>query len=327
MIAIRPIFLLICVFSLLMQPAISMADKGMSGQKLFETPEQALEALKKALAEQDQEALVNMFGKPSETFFFTGHEASDKAALKRASNRFKQRAELLPVHSADHPNEQWYRVRYGKEAWNMRTPLVNRGKGWSFATEYATKAQMRFRRAMNEVVTVDTLMALAKAQSKYKSVDWNKDGVREYAQRFTSSPGKKDGLYWPAQEGEVASPLDAIVARAILDGYEKSGSDEPTYEGYIYRILTEQGKHARGGARSYLKDGKLTEGFAVLAYPVKWQASGDLTFMIRPDGNAVKKDLGFRTKSIASKIDSYNPDRTWIKVDPNLGGDLSRMNW
>ncbi len=303
------------------------AEKGRSGQVLFPTAEEALEALKTALKNEDSARLTELYGTKSRDIFFTGDPVGDAIALRHLSRRFDQRAELFAVISEEYSNEQWYLIRFGIEGWNMHIPLVNRGKGWGFATEYATDADLRIRKSLNEVATVDTLRALVKAQKEYKKLDINDDGIFEYAQKFISSEGKQDGLYWPNKEGIDPSPIDGLVARAIQDGYKAGTDHTPTYYGYVYRILDSQGGKTRGGKKSYLKNDQLVDGFAILAYPVKWDVSGKSTFLVNADGQVWKRDLAFRTESIASDMDSMDLDQNWFRVDPMLGGKNSRSNW
>ncbi len=303
------------------------AQAGSSGQTAFQSAEEALRALTSAAKAEDSKRMIELFGKNSKEIFLTGDTISDIAFLRKLSRRFEERAELFSVNSLDHPNEQWYLVRFGIEGWNMRVPLVNTKKGWSFATEYTTESNRKIRISLNEVATVDTLRALVKAQRTYQAKDWNQDGVLEYAQKFISSPNTKDGLYWPDLPGQATSPIDGLVARAMLDGYKTSKDNHPTYSGYVYKILTEQGAKTRGGKKSYLQDKSLVNGFAILAYPVEWRSSGNSCFVVGTDAQVWQKDFGSRTSTIAKKITSMDLDSLWLRVDPNLGGENSRSNW
>jgi hypothetical protein len=282
--------------------------------------------MRAALKREDGARMVEIFGRQSAKIFITGDPIDDAIALRTLSQKFDQRAELFPVISEEYKNEQWYLIRYATEGWNMHVPLVNRGKGWSFATEYATQADLRARKSLNEVAVVDTLLALVKAQEEYRSRDHDGDGVYEYAQHFISTRGTRDGLYWSVREGEPSSPLGGIVARAIQDGYRLAGKNTP-YGGYLYRILTKQGGKTRGGARTFLVDGKLTDNFVIFAYPIEWGASGDASFLVAKDGQVWKRDFGPRTDRIAPDIDSMNLDYQWVRAVPHLGGKNSRSNW
>lgn len=232
--------LLIVILFAVSVGGISAAETGRSGQVVFSSEDEALQALKAALKSEDSERMVELFGRPSRNIFITGDSAGDAAALRRLWQRFSERAELLSVVSENFQAEQWYLIRFGKDGWNMHIPLVNRGNGWSFASEYATAANLRIRREFNELAAVDTLRALAKAQEEYKSRDRNGDGVLEYARRFVSSPGKKDGLYWPSDDGAFPSPLDGIVARAINDGYKPEGKDVASAKGEAKDLLVHE---------------------------------------------------------------------------------------
>lgn len=288
-------------------------DAALRGKK-YETPEEALAAVKGAFRSEDPERLVEIFGEEGRDIIVSGDPVADKLAMRRASSRLEQRAELIPVKSAEHPNEQWYKLRFGREAWNMRIPLINRGQGWYFETLYAKKFAAETRREINEVKAVDTLVDLVAAQNRYQKQDYDGDGILEYAQRIISSPGAKDGLYWEAGGAEPVSPLDALAAKALNDGYGQAGVPR-SYEGYVYKILPAQGKFARGGERSFLEQGNLTKGFAIVAYPLNWNVSGARTFVVGPNGTIYKKDVGFNSTELGSKMQEMNPDRTWVVVE------------
>lgn len=319
-----PLLLSILIFGLISCTPQRRVSPGHAADKqTFSTPEEALAEFKSALLAEDTERLVALLGERRRSLIVTGDPTADALFLRRLGQRFKERAEVHPAVTIDHKGEQWYTIRYGIEGWDMHMPLVNSGKGWFFAPDYATKKDLRIRRNFNETTAVDTCLAIAKAQNNYKSQDWDNDGVLEYAQKFISSPGKKDGLYWPPEANGPKSPLDGIVARAMHDGY-KAGT--PSYEGYVYKIMNAQGRDAVGGARSFLVDGNLVGGFALLAYPIRYKESGDMTFVLGVDGQKVyMKDLGVRTNSIASELKEVNPDRTWALADW-YGAD-SRRAW
>ena len=158
------------------------------------------------------------------------------------------------------------------------------------------------------------------AQHEYARKDRDKNGLLEYAQKFRSSPGKKDGLYWDTKEGEEESPLGPLVAEAVKEGYgrkqtPKQITDQPTpYHGYYYRILKAQGKSAPGGAYDYVVNGKMIGGFALVAYPAQYGNSGIMTFIVNQDGAVYQKNLGKNTAKIAQAMESFDPDKTWKKT-------------
>ena len=164
--------------------------------------------------------------------------------------------------------------------------------------------------------TIKVLEDLADAQSEYASGTHDGGSEGEFAQKILSDSGKQNGLYWETAEGQPESPIGPLVAKASAEGYKKDNGDNPIpFHGYYYKILTGQGRNASGGAKKYLVDGKMTNGFAFLAYPAEYRASGVMTFMINQDGIIVQKDLGSDTAKLASAMTDYNPDKTWEEVD------------
>ena len=293
----------------------SSAGKPVPSIRLYATPEAALQAFKAAMKSENTERVVEILGEEGSNFIISGDPTADAIAMRRFSARLEQRAEVFPVLSEEHANEQWYKLRFGAEGWNMRIPLVNRGSGWFFETYYAKDAVEEMRRELNEVDAIDTLQEIIKAQGEYFRVDRDGDGVQEYAQTILSSPEKYDGLYWKPGSIEE-SPLAQLVAAAVEAGYKKSPDGTPApFGGYVYSILRAQAGRASGGSRNYMAGENMTGGFAVLAYPIVWNRSGGKTFVATRDGKIWKKDLGFKTDSIASTMKTFNPDWTWTIVD------------
>jgi hypothetical protein len=161
---------------------------------------------------------------------------------------------------------------------------------------------------------IQVCLALVDAQREYAMKDRDGTGVLQYAQKFVSDPGKKNGLYWEAKAGEEQSPLGPIAAQARSEGYKASSGKPVPYHGYYYRILRAQGKDAPGGARSYLAKGKMIGGFGVVAYPAQYGNSGVMTFIVNYQGKLFQKNLGKDTASIANAMTAYNPDSTWTAV-------------
>src|SRR4029077_18065667 len=204
----------------------------------------------------------------------------------------------------------------GKDDWPFPIPLVKRGTSWVFDTEKGKQEILNRRIGENELFTIQTLLAVVDAQREYAMKDRDKNGLLEYARKFASDPGKKNGLYWDTKTGEPERPLGPIMAQAKSQGYQgNAGISTPgSYHGYYYRILTAQGKDAPGGAYSYLVKGKMIGGFAVVAYPAEYDNSGVMTFMINHEGKVFQKNLGKNTASIAKSMKEYNPDSTWSEV-------------
>ena len=172
----------------------------------------------------------------------------------------------------------------------------------------------------NELSAIQVCLAYVDAQREYALLDLNKDGESEYAQKFRSDPGQKNGLYWRTTEGEKQSPLGALFAAARKEGYkfQKLSSKPEPYHGYYYRILYGQGKNAPGGAYNYLVKGKMLGGFALVAYPAQYEASGIMTFIVNHDGQVYQKDLGKNTEKIAQAMRLFDPDSTWQKVENKM---------
>jgi len=147
--------------------------------------------------------------------------------------------------------------------------------------------------------------------------DYDGNGMLEYAARFWSDPGTKNGLYWQTAEGEEPSPLGEFFAKARAEGYaeKKSGEGPSPYHGYFYRILTAQGEHANGGAYDYLVNGHMIGGVALIAYPAQYGLSGIMTFIVNHDGAVYQKDLGRKTVEAATAIKAFDPGPGWKKME------------
>ena len=191
------------------------------------------------------------------------------------------------------------------------------GETWRFDTAAGKEELLNRRIGKNELNAIQLCHAYVEAQREYASQDWDGDGVLEYAQRIVSTKGKWDGLYWEAAEDEVKSPLGPLVAKAVLEGYTPKGPGDKRapYHGYYYKILKAQGKNAPGGAYSYIINGHMVAGFALVAYPAEYGSSGIITFTVNQRGIVYQKDLGKKTREIAEAMNTFDPDKTWQKVD------------
>ena len=204
-------------------------------------------------------------------------------------------------------------VAVGRDGWTLPIPIVKSAKGWSFDTR-AGVDEMRIRRiGRNELAVMQTMLAIHDAQLEYVSQDRDKDGVLAYAAKLASSPGKRDGLYWPTKAGESLSPLGPALAKAGLRTRE---AGEEGYYGYRYKLLTAQGKHAPGGAYNYLVRGQLFGGFAVMAWPVRYGDTGVMSFIVSHDGQVYERDLGPDSAAKAAATKSFDPGPGWTKVSP-----------
>ena len=201
----------------------------------------------------------------------------------------------------------------GADDFPFPIPLTRQKAGWKFDTA-AGRLEILYRRiGRNELDAIQTCLAYVDAQNEYAEKDRTGAGPGVYAQRIVSSSGKKDGLYWPASDGD-ASPLGELVAQASAEGY-KAGAGRTPYHGYYYRILTQQGPNAPGGALNYVVKGKMIGGFALLAYPAEYGNSGVMTFLVNHSGTVYQKDLGDYTMRLVERMTWFDPDQTWKKVD------------
>jgi len=194
---------------------------------------------------------------------------------------------------------------------------VKKGDTWLFDAKKGKDEILNRRIGQNELSTIQTMLAIVDAQREYAMKDLDGDGILEYAEKFRSDANKKNGLYWETKEGEEPSPLGELVASARAEGYTKAGAkDNPSpFHGYYFRMLKKQGKHAAGGAFDYVVKGQQIGGFAVVAYPATYGNSGVMTFIVNHEGVVYQKDLGKNTAKTAKDMKTFDPDKTWKKVE------------
>jgi hypothetical protein len=284
-----------------------LATAGASVQESFESPEAGVSALVEAVKSNDQRMLRSILGPHSRKLVSSGDEVAD------AHNReafIKTYSEANKIVLSD---SQAILV-IGDDEWPMPIPLVKSGGRWRFDSSQGEMEILVRRIGANELAAIQVCLAIVDAEHEYAAQDRAGDGVLHYAARFVSTPGNHDGLYWEAQTDEPPSPLGPLLAAAANEGYTNSEfrTLEP-YHGYYYKILTSQGADAPGGAYDYLVNGKMIGGFAVLAYPARYGASGIMSFMVNHEGVVYERNLGRRTAERAAKITSFNPDATWKK--------------
>ena len=274
-------------------------------QKTFATPDEALGALTAALQADDDNAVIAIFGEQYKHLV----TSPDKAAT--SANRAKALAALQAFHALEEPAPDRRVLLIGVEAWPFPIPLVQEKGAWRFATELGDDEIINRRIGANEREAIAVLRAYLDAQQQYAAKDRNGDDVREYAQKIASAPGKQDGLYWPADEskGEETSPFGPLIASAA--DYLKGHTAGDAYRGYYFRILTRQGNSAPGGAFSYLINGRMLAGFAMVAYPAEYGVTGVMTFIIGNNGKIYEKNLGKN----GALIKEYNPTKSWKRVE------------
>jgi hypothetical protein len=275
-------------------------------QKSFTSPEEAVKALVEAVKKGDTKALLITFGPESKDLIFSGDKVADKAGRDRFTAAYEEKHQLV------NEGDKKVVLIVGQRDWPMPIPLVRQGEAWLFDTKEGKDEILNRRIGKNELNTMEVCLAYVDAQREYAMKDCDGNRVRDYAQRFASTPGKRDGLYWEANAGEEQSPMGPLMAKAAKGGY--TGLTLSPYHGYYYRILKAQGKHAPGGAYSYVAHGNMMGGFALVAYPAEYGNSGIMTFVVNQDGIVYQKDFGKETKKSAEAMTLYDPDETWKQV-------------
>jgi hypothetical protein len=273
------------------------------GQKTFSSPEEASMALFAAVQSNDKKALLVVLGPDARQLISSGDEAED------AHGRADFVQAYLEMHRLVKEPDGTTTLYIGAKNWPTPIPLVQKGSEWYFDTD-AGKREILYRRVgRNELSAIQVCQDLVAAQREYRRTQGG-----EYAQKITSDEGKHDGLYWKAAAAESQSPIGPLVASAVAKGYASDGVLTP-YRGYYFHILTSQGRNAPGGAKSYIVDGKMTEGFAFVAFPAQYRSSGVMTFIVGSDGVVYEKDLGKDTDSLGQHMKTYDPDATWRKAE------------
>jgi hypothetical protein len=278
-------------------------------QKSFPSSEEAVKAAIAAARAADQKELAAIFGPGSQELISSGDNVADEQRRLEFLKAYDEKNRLVTEG-----NKMILVV--GNNDWPFPIPLVKQGSGWVFDTAKGKEEILNRRIGRNELDVIQVVLAYVDAQREYAMKDHDGDGLLEYAQKFRSDPGQKNGLFWQAKPGEEQSPLGPLAAQAVKEGYgQNKGSDKPwPFHGYFYRILTAQGKSAPGGAYSYLVKGSMIGGFALVAYPAEYGNSGVMTFIVNHDGKVFQKDLGKNTASIAHNMTEYNADKTWTEV-------------
>jgi hypothetical protein len=271
--------------------------------KSFSTPEQAADALFNATQSKDEGAMLDILGAAGKQIVSSGDEVEDADNQANFARRYQEMHRLVTE-----PNGT-IMLYIGAENWPTPIPLVHKGSAWYFDTAAGKKEILYRRIGRNEVSTMKVCQELVAAQKEYYASQHH-----QYAANIFSDAGQHNGLYWKAAEGEPQSPIGPLVAAANAEGYSKGDVGPPTpYRGYYFRVLTRQGKDASGGSKDFIADGKMTGGFAFVAYPAEYRSSGVMTFIVGEDGVVYEKDLGKNTEVLAKSMKEYDPNSTWQK--------------
>jgi hypothetical protein len=278
-------------------------------QKSFTSPEEAVKALITAARNNDDNEMLTIFGADAKDLIFSGDKVADKQRRENFLAKYDEQNKLVREGNSTI-------LLIGKNDWPLPIPIVKKGDKWFFDTQKGKEEVLNRRIGENELYTIQSCLAIVDAQREYAMIDRDGDNLHEYAEKFGSDPGKKNGLYWETKEGEAPSPFGKLLAQAKAEGYSKKGSkgNPVPYHGYYYRILKAQGKNAPGGAYDYMLKGSMIGGFAVVAWPAKYGNSGVMTFIVNHDGVVYQKNLGKNSAKIAQSMTKYDPDKTWVKA-------------
>lgn len=282
----------------------------------FDSPDAALKAVVEVFQAKEKGGLSRIFGTISKDLL-SGDDVQDKADLTRFAKRLADSAKW------SRNDDGSMTLLVGFNEYPFPIPLVQKDGKWSFDTVAGMDEILNRRIGDNELSTIDVCRGMFVAQREYYLADRDGDEVVEYAQRFSSTPGKRDGLYWETKQGETPSPLGPLAAQAASEGYGAKGdAAKPAttdggpkpYHGYLFRLLTSQGEKAPGGKMNYLINGHMVAGFALVAYPVDYGSSGIMTFIMNSNGQIYQKDLGQDTAKVAGAMQSYDRDESWTPV-------------
>jgi DUF2950 family protein len=303
-----------CATAWAQAPAAPAAAPGKSNrpqieQRTFASADEASAALAEAMRTDDARKVFAVLGPGSGKLIYTG----DKVADQRLRERFV--AAWEKAHKFDGSNPARLTLLLGENDYPFPFPLVQEGSKWKFDAKAGAEEIVDRRVGRNELAAIQVCLAYVDAQREYALKDRDGDGLLNYAEKLVSSAGTHDGLYWPVKEGEPSSPFGPLMAQASGKGYGGPNDEAKAYHGYRYRILTAQGPDAPGGAYSYMAKGKMIGGFALIAWPARWGASGVMSFICNQDGVVYQKNLGRDSATVANGMTRYNPDTSWAKVE------------
>lgn len=301
-----------CMFLVLIVMS-SMAGCATTPERRFASPDQAVDSLVQALRSYDRKELTGIFGSDAADLISSGDETADRNGVNHFLELYDARHNLNPE-----PDGSMTLV-IGDQDWPLPIPLVKdeEANAWYFDAATGQDEIINRRVGRNELATMQVCLAAADAQREYALNDLDGNGIQDYARKFISDPGQRNGLYWPTDEGQPPSPLGLLVSQAAEKGYTASSTGKPQpYHGYRYRLLTSQGPNAPGGAFPYVVQDKMIGGFALIAYPAEYGASGVMSFIMNHAGVVYERDLGSQSTSIAEAMTEFDPGPEWTQVDP-----------
>ena len=292
---------ILAIIAVMSQAALSASPP----QKVFASPEEAVRALIDASKGKETKPLLDILGPEAKSFLETGDPVSDRESRERFVKFYGESNALVKS------GETKMLLEVGKDKWPFPIPIVKESSGWRFDTKEGREEIVNRRIGRNELDVIQVCLAYVDAQMEYYRRNPLNSPLLQYAQKFRSTKGKRDGLYWEAKQGDEPSPFGSLVARARAEGYKGTAGKPVPYHGYYYKILTGQGPNAPGGAYDYIVRGKMLGGFGMVAYPAQYGSSGIMTFVVNHDGVVYEKDLGPKTAQTAASMTKFNPDKSW----------------
>jgi hypothetical protein len=294
--------------------AVLAAPAALAAPKSFESPEVAVGAVIEALKAKDRDALLAVFGPESEDVIISGNDERDS----------DDRTDFLAAYDSMNRiavDQDGVATLYvGREQWPFPIRLVKGDGGWAFDVEGGREEILDRRIGRNELDVIELMRAYVRVQSRFRQADHDGDGVMEFASAMLSSPGKRDGLYWPPEPGAPESPIGDAVAQAAAEGYVLRGQSEPPkpYLGYYFHVLQKQGPNAPGGAMDYAINDNMVAGHAMLAFPADWGQTGIMSFMVGENGIVYEADLGEETIEAANATAAFDPGEPWAPVEEGV---------
>jgi hypothetical protein len=292
-------------------PATPPAPRPPAPPQAFPTPEAGVAALVAAMRADDEARLIRVVGERATSLVRSGDRVADRAARARLVASYDQK------NSIERPSPDRAILVVGDNDWPLPIPLLLRGGQWRFDAREGAQEIIDRRVGRNELDTIEALRAVVDAQDDFARTAGRQGGFRSYARRFFSSPGQRDGLYWPTRDDEPESPLGPLFAQASAGGYTRRGPGEAPrpFHGYFFRMLESQGPAAPGGALDFVVNGRMIFGFGAIAWPAQYGASGIQTFIVSHNGVVYQRDLGPETARLAAAITAFNPEPGWVAVE------------
>jgi Protein of unknown function (DUF2950) len=300
--------MIVLVLCLMLTGSVGIAIGAAVRQQSFPSPEEGGRALMDAAKHNDTTRLLQVLGPEAQSFISTGDPVSDQASRARFVQAYEEAHTLVQL------GDTKAILQIGKDEWPFPIPLVKDNTSWRFDAKEGKEEILNRRIGRNELDVIQVCLAYVDAQREYYLRNPRHVALPQYASKFMSTQGKRDGLYWATTTDEPPSPLGPFLAQARREGYNPTAGKSTPYHGYYYKMLTGQGPSAPGGAYDYVVRGQMIGGFAMVAYPAQYGSSGIMTFIVNHDGVVYQQDFGPNTTALAQSMTKFNPDETWKKL-------------